>query len=508
MGAGSIEEAEGTEEVTVRKMTISQSSKAAQEWTGSGVSLRRGAAARGRQRSGFGGLIRGVGAGMLAAVGVLALAAPAWAQSCADCHSGIGPASHTAHAAVACDSCHLNHEEFPHPAEASNVACAVCHSPEADQTALGVHAQHQPETEAADCTVCHGTAHEVALPGTTPFRRAMVETCGMCHSEELEQFQQSVHGKLLNTVGGREAPNCTTCHDEHAIRHPSDPKARTHGSHIRETCSACHADLALTSRFGMAGNRVLSFDASYHGLAARAGSQTVANCGSCHGYHDILPSTDPRSRIYPANLFIAVLTVITSRVFVLTPGIVFGTPGGIDINLSERQRGRQVVLAFAALVATTILGGVGWAASGAVQISLNQPIDTRVADLAIGLLNAAQDTSLAVFLIAMETLFFEMLPLAYGLGQTFFQWNKIAWGVLFAPIAFLFSHTLLNPNSGFLESFQASNVRFLWFVLFVLVGITAALWAYFNVLRDMLNKPPAPPRAAPPRNPPQPPYRG
>jgi hypothetical protein len=218
--------------------------------------------------------------------------------------------------------------------------------------------------------------------------------------------------------------------------------------------------------------------------------------------------TDARLRIYPANLLMAILTVITSRLFVLTPGIVFGTPGGVDIDLSEKQRGRQVALALATLFTTAILGGVGWAVSGAVQVSLNQPIDTRVADLAVTLLSAAQNTSLAVFLIAMETLFFEMLPLAYGLGQTFFQWNKIAWGVLFAPIAFLFNHTLLNPNSGFLESFQVSNVRFMWFVLFMLVGITAALWIYFNVLREMLNGPPAPPSAAPPLEPPQTPRIG
>ena len=46
----------------------------------------------------------------------------------------------------------------------------------------------------------------------------------------------------------------------------------------------------------------MSFDSSYHGLAAKAGSQTVANCASCHGVHNILPSSDPKSTINPKNL--------------------------------------------------------------------------------------------------------------------------------------------------------------------------------------------------------------
>jgi cytochrome b subunit of formate dehydrogenase len=46
----------------------------------------------------------------------------------------------------------------------------------------------------------------------------------------------------------------------------------------------------------------VSFDSSFHGLAAKAGSQTVANCASCHGVHNILPSSDPNSTINPKNL--------------------------------------------------------------------------------------------------------------------------------------------------------------------------------------------------------------
>jgi cytochrome b subunit of formate dehydrogenase len=71
---------------------------------------------------------------------------------------------------------------------------------------------------------------------------------------------------------------------------------------VGNTCASCHARVKLSSEFGVAGNRVSSYLSSYHGMASRVGSSTVANCASCHGVHNILPSSDPRSTINHANL--------------------------------------------------------------------------------------------------------------------------------------------------------------------------------------------------------------
>jgi cytochrome b subunit of formate dehydrogenase len=37
-------------------------------------------------------------------------------------------------------------------------------------------------------------------------------------------------------------------------------------------------------------------------LAAKSGNQTVANCASCHGVHNILPSANPKSTIHAKNI--------------------------------------------------------------------------------------------------------------------------------------------------------------------------------------------------------------
>jgi len=68
------------------------------------------------------------------------------------------------------------------------------------------------------------------------------------------------------------------------------------------TCGRCHQDERLAARYNLPTDRVPSYADSYHGLALRGGSQSVANCASCHGIHNIFPSTDPRSTVNVTNL--------------------------------------------------------------------------------------------------------------------------------------------------------------------------------------------------------------
>ena len=56
------------------------------------------------------------------------------------------------------------------------------------------------------------------------------------------------------------------------------------------------------ARFNVPSARVRTYQDSYHCLASNAGQQTVANCASCHGVHNIFPSRDPRSTVNKANL--------------------------------------------------------------------------------------------------------------------------------------------------------------------------------------------------------------
>jgi cytochrome b subunit of formate dehydrogenase len=70
----------------------------------------------------------------------------------------------------------------------------------------------------------------------------------------------------------------------------------------RETCGPCHESIRLSEKYGLPSGQAAAFADSFHGLALRSGQLTAANCASCHGVHDILPASDPRSHVSPANL--------------------------------------------------------------------------------------------------------------------------------------------------------------------------------------------------------------
>ena len=222
---------------------------------------------------------------------------------CSSCHDQGQKLTKSAHSDLTCDTCHESHDQYPHPANIPKPVCATCHADQATDYASGVHglARKAGNEGAPDCALCHGSAHELISPKSAAFRTAVPDTCGMCHSEVVEQYRASVHGQAL-ARGITQAPLCTDCHGEHKIIKPSNEASPVNASHIRDTCGNCHGDVLLNRKFGLPSDRLVSFDESYHGLAAKAGSQTVANCASCHGVHNILPSSDPKSTINAKNL--------------------------------------------------------------------------------------------------------------------------------------------------------------------------------------------------------------
>jgi formate dehydrogenase gamma subunit len=159
-------------------------------------------------------------------------------------------------------------------------------------------------TKAAVCTDCHGS-HEILPPSNSASsvsKFKVPETCGNCHGKVGEEYGSSVHGTALR-MGITRSPSCTDCHGIHTIKAKIDPASSVSQQEIaRTTCPQCHSSVILSREFGLPVERVQTYLQSYHGLAMTRGSQVVANCASCHGIHDILPESDPRSKVNPANL--------------------------------------------------------------------------------------------------------------------------------------------------------------------------------------------------------------
>src|SRR5208283_2867524 len=167
-------------------------------------------------------------------------------EVCTGCHEQGKKVALSVHASVACATCHVKHDEYPHPAGIPKPDCATCHSSEGRDYARGVHGQEKSHgnSSAPDCGTCHGAAHEAVSPESEVFRKNVPDTCGMCHSDVAEQYKSSVHGKALSS-GITSAPVCTDCHGEHSILRPSNLASTVNPNHIRDTCGQCHGNVNL-----------------------------------------------------------------------------------------------------------------------------------------------------------------------------------------------------------------------------------------------------------------------
>jgi cytochrome b subunit of formate dehydrogenase len=158
--------------------------------------------------------------------------------------------------------------------------------------------------KAANCVDCHGS-HEMnkgSNPASRVNKQNISRTCGKCHTSVAAAFQSSIHGAALQN-GVIEAPACTNCHGEHNILKHTDPKSPVAAGNVSsQVCSPCHSSVKLSQKYGLTSDRYQSYADSYHGLAGQHGSVEVANCASCHGVHDIKPSSDSTSRISKQNL--------------------------------------------------------------------------------------------------------------------------------------------------------------------------------------------------------------
>ena len=227
------------------------------------------------------------------------------APGCVSCHrnsvtagSGLAPADLKRAQERLCLSCHLYDESVK--SRASPTAAFIS----SYEHSVHGSALHRGDARAPNCVDCHGAHEERRGFDTTSLVNKMQvqQVCARCHPKENSQFTASVHGAALRR-GRQDAPACTDCHGEHSILSPKDPRSPVSAANVStRVCSPCHASLRLTEKWNLPRDRTQTFADSYHGLASRGGVVEVANCASCHGAHDILPSSNPASTVNRANM--------------------------------------------------------------------------------------------------------------------------------------------------------------------------------------------------------------
>ena len=270
---------------------------------------------------------------------------------CTDCHVGIEDPIHDDLGPAQCVNCHDSQPS---------------HETASEEYASSIHGVSRTigESEAASCADCHGAHYvlPVAHPDSPVFKLNLPQTCSRCHSDQslngdyqmsqpqaVAQYTDSIHGKALLKMGLIVAPSCNDCHGVHDIKRSVDKSSPINHANIGKTCGKCHVGVEQTYLKSAHGTLLASGDASapictdchtghtiedpelnhfkaksdercgdchldrleryhdtYHGKAMALGrpnvAPDVAACYDCHGYHDILPASDPESRLSAENI--------------------------------------------------------------------------------------------------------------------------------------------------------------------------------------------------------------
>lgn len=263
------------------------------------------------------------------------------------------------HSSFGCTACHSDVKAFPHEPAPQKVDCETCHADVGTEFHQSIHAKAWTGEAHPACLECHGNPHAILAPGDSRspvYALNLPRTCGRCHGDpELAKrwgikdvyglYIDSIHGFALTRSGLLVAASCSSCHGAHRILAPQDPESPVAREHVPETCGACHAGIEARYADGVHGKamhggnagapvctdchtvhqiarvhaekwqmktvatcgnchqkRLRTYRYTFHGQVTALGFAVTARCWNCHGEHDILPASDPRSRVAPQNL--------------------------------------------------------------------------------------------------------------------------------------------------------------------------------------------------------------
>jgi len=270
------------------------------------------------------------------------------------------------HGALDCTDCHAGITDLPHEDNLPPADCSACHEEESKEYEGSIHgvSHRMGGAAAASCRDCHGM-HEIMPVNTfdSPvFKLNLPMTCAKCHSNPViteeyqikapsapEQYLDSIHGRGLLQMGLIVAPSCNDCHGVHNIVPGTYTNSPVHHSNLSHTCGKCHVKVEEIYNGSVHGQLLLAGDPggpvcvdchnahaiepphsghfkslsdqrcgrchedslrhyrdTYHGKAMALGrpnvAAEVAACYDCHGHHDVLPPSDPKSHLSAENI--------------------------------------------------------------------------------------------------------------------------------------------------------------------------------------------------------------
>jgi cytochrome b subunit of formate dehydrogenase len=271
---------------------------------------------------------------------------------------GSTPLEGSIHENLNCVDCHQDAAQLPHAPKLNIRTCATeCHKAENEAYPKGSHAEaiKRGDPLAPTCASCHGGHKILAIKNRDSAQNRLnsIFLCAECHEKHIKNtpggykpsshitaYMQSAHGKAIAQSGLVAAPTCADCHSAHAVHPVSDPESPVHRDKITQTCGRCHVGIlkiyekSIHGQKSLAGDdkapvctdchtsheiiqpnavafklasgdrcgkchedRIEHYRETFHGKALTLGRSSVAACYDCHGHHDVLPVSDPKSHL-------------------------------------------------------------------------------------------------------------------------------------------------------------------------------------------------------------------
>ena len=159
-------------------------------------------------------------------------------NSCVDCHKTLSPFTDEQ---IRFNEIRLNHTE-------RNISCSLeCHEDVIRKRATDNFQQWSDSLHSkyfVTCDVCHrgnpdkkteieahSTMKNISDPESNIYFKNIPDTCGKCHTKELDHFKNTMHYQRLRST--TRAPSCATCHQPHSFK-------VLKASEIATVCSSCH----------------------------------------------------------------------------------------------------------------------------------------------------------------------------------------------------------------------------------------------------------------------------
>jgi cytochrome b subunit of formate dehydrogenase len=257
-------------------------------------------------------------------------------MTCVACHTDIvdSKAEHKKAAGVKPPECVQCHENLWETAKKENKT--------AEKPRLGIvlenaaaykksfHAREnkdEPTKVNATCNDCHNV-HSFDVPprGTAERKESHLrisDVCGEpCHTDHLEDWTASAHGREITEKHNPKSAVCTDCHTTHDIGNSSSDKFKLA---VTASCGDCHKE------------SYASYKASYHGQVNSLGFAYTAKCSNCHGSHGIEPSKDPKSKMHVKNRLKTCQTCHSGKKDLpeATAGFISFSPHGTSDNFAK-----------------------------------------------------------------------------------------------------------------------------------------------------------------------------